>query len=362
MTFESLDNVLRRFYAEARIKKGEEYSRSTLLGIRNALERHLAANGREVKITKNPLFVKSNKMLECKLKLNRREGKENVKHKPVIQKEDIEKLKSSPFLSFNDPAGLLRRVWFIVTLFWCRRGCQSQRQLKTDSFRFLRDAEGHEYAEMVHSVQTKNHQGGISEKKNSPESLTRLHSTGEIGDSYWCLLKYAQKLNPLQPAFSQRPSPKAKEADMIWYENSPLGVNTLATMMKEISLSAGLSQTYTNHSVRATAITLWSNANVPSRHIMSISGHANEQSISSYNSRPSVKQLKNCSNILSNALVSNKEESSAAIHVPVTPASSSISYSASSSSALAFPNGFFHGCTIANANVYVLPQSHHNSP
>ena len=62
----------------------------------------------------------------------------------------------------------------------------------------MRDAERQEYAEMIHSVQTKNHQGGISEKKNSPESLTRLHSTGEIGDSYWCLLKYAQKLNPLQ--------------------------------------------------------------------------------------------------------------------------------------------------------------------
>ena len=73
-----------------------------------------------MKITKNPLFVKSNKTLECKLKLNRREGKENVKHKPAIQKEDrIEKLKSIPFLSFNDFSGLLRRVWFIVTLFWC---------------------------------------------------------------------------------------------------------------------------------------------------------------------------------------------------------------------------------------------------
>ena len=212
---------------------------------------------------------------------------------------------------------------------------------------------------MVHSVQTKNHQGGISEK-NSHESLTRLYSTGAIGDSYWCLLKYVQRLNPLQPAFFQRPSSKAKESDMIWYENSPLGVNTLATMMKEISLGAGLSQTYTNHSVRATAITLWSNNNVPSRHIMSISGHANEQSISSYNARPSVEQLKNCSNILSNALVS-KEASSAVIHLPVAPASSSISYSASKSSAFAFPNGFFHGCTIANANVYVLPQSHNNS-
>ena len=96
MTFESLDNVLRRFYAEARTKKGEECSRSSLLGIRNALERHLAANGREVKIAKYPLFAKSNKMLECKL--NRREEKENVKHKPVIEKEDMDKLKSSQFL------------------------------------------------------------------------------------------------------------------------------------------------------------------------------------------------------------------------------------------------------------------------
>ena len=116
MPFESLDNILRRFYAEAKTKKGDEYSRSSLLGIRNALQRILAANGREVKITKNPLFAKSNKMLESKLKLNRRKGKENVKHKPVIQKEDMEKLKSSQFLSFNDPASLLRRVWFIVTL------------------------------------------------------------------------------------------------------------------------------------------------------------------------------------------------------------------------------------------------------
>ena len=110
-------------------------------------------------------------MLECKLKLNRRKGKENVKHNLVIQKQDMEKLKNSPFLSFNDPAGLLHRVWLLVTLFWCRRGCESQRQLKRDSFILMSDAEGQEYAEMVHSVRTKNHQGGILEK-NSHESLT----------------------------------------------------------------------------------------------------------------------------------------------------------------------------------------------
>jgi len=34
----ALDNCLWRFYAEARSKTGEEYSRSTLLGFRNAIE------------------------------------------------------------------------------------------------------------------------------------------------------------------------------------------------------------------------------------------------------------------------------------------------------------------------------------
>ena len=60
----------------------------------------------------------------------------------------------------------------------------------------------------------------------------------------------------------------------MWYENSPLGVNKLGDMMKIISKGANLSQVYTNHSVRASAITVLSDANVPDRHIMFVSGHS----------------------------------------------------------------------------------------
>ena len=67
--------------------------------------------------------------------------------------------------------------------------------------------------------------------------------------------------------------------------------------MKQISIGAGLSNKYTNHCGRAAAMTLWSDSCVPARHIMSISGHANEQSLASYNRRPSNSQLKNCSDI-----------------------------------------------------------------
>ena len=41
MTPSELDSHLRKFYAEARTKKGEDYSRSSLLGFRNAIERYL---------------------------------------------------------------------------------------------------------------------------------------------------------------------------------------------------------------------------------------------------------------------------------------------------------------------------------
>ena len=73
-------------------------------------------------------------------------------------------------------------------------------------------------------------------------------------------------------------------------------------MMKEISKLASLLRIYTNHSVRATAITLWSDAQVPSRHIMAISGHRSEASLKSYNTRPSSEQLRACSDILSGAM------------------------------------------------------------
>jgi len=73
----------------------------------------------------------------------------------------------------------------------------------------------------------------------------------------------------------------AKADDDVWCEARPFGVNSLANLMKRISEAAGLSEIYTctNHNIRATATTLWSNGVVRSRHIMSNSHHRNEQSL-----------------------------------------------------------------------------------
>ena len=52
--------------------------------------------------------------------------------------------------------------------------------------------------------------------------------------------------------------------------------------MKVISQQAELSTTYTNHSIRATTITILDRSGFEARHIMSVSGHRNESSIKSY--------------------------------------------------------------------------------
>ena len=62
-------------------------------------------------------------------------------------------------------------------------------------------------------------------------------------------------------------------------------------MMRQISVEAELSKINTNR-VRATAITLWSDAEIPSRHIQQISEHKRAETLIHYNNRMSTNQLK----------------------------------------------------------------------
>lgn len=303
MSIAELDENLRQFYAEARNKEGENYSRATLMSLRNGIERFLNTppNNLGISLTNNPQFVLSNKMLDAKIKQLKKDGLQNTTHKPAIELEDLEKLKNGDIFSLTQPLSLLRNVWFHISLFWCRRGFEGQRSLKKSSFAFGEDAKGDHFVTMSHDEMTKNHPGGVSDVE-SYEKNARMYKTNSPSDGYSALEIFLSKLNPECEALFQYPKRNWRPSDKIWYENRPLGINKLSTFMKDISSAAGLSRVYTNHSVRATAITLWANAGLTNRAIMAISGHRNESSLQSYHSMPSVNQLRNCSDILSTAL------------------------------------------------------------
>ena len=142
--------------------------------------------------------------------------------------------------------------------------------------------------------------------------------------------------------------------------------------MRDISKAAALSQIYTNHSVRATAITLWSDAQITSRHIMYILGHRNEESIKHYNTRPSSSHLRQCSDVLSAACssqnTSNPLMQDGSLVSPPEPLQLSVVPLANKPSTEPFQQqqlqqnspfqilgsgGMFNSCQIQNINVFV---------
>ena len=208
---------------------------------------------------------------------------------------------------------------------------------------------------MTHEELSKNHQGGFPDK-SSDERQTHLYSTGQDGDAFSCFRKYLDKLNPRQQAFFQKPREKFEQSDQVWFENKPLGVNKFSTIMKQISIGAGQSKKYTNHCVRATAITLWSDSCVPARHIMSISCHTNEQSLASYNRRPSTSQLKNCSDALQKGRAP-AQTATAGTSFPNPPSSTVTSTMVAQILANNSVQEIFNSCNIGQTQVFILSQN-----
>ena len=133
---------------------------------------------------------------------------------------------------------------------------------------------------MAQDEASKNHQGCLSDNTVSFEKFGRMYQTEHPNDGFNALCLYLEKLNPECSAFFQCPKRSWKRPhDGMWFENRCLRVNKLGDMMKILSKAANLSKIYTNHSVTATAITLWSDAG--------LSGHRNPSAVTTLVLHPS---------------------------------------------------------------------------
>ena len=149
---------------------------------------------------------------------------------------------------------------------------------------------------------TKNHQGGLNDEEN--ESDGKMF---EVPGSPRCPVQtvenYISHLNPEMEFLFQRPrvvsSKFNPEVDTVWFCNSPLGISYLSSTMRTMSLNAEINPPLSNHCVRATSVTILSDANVETRHIKCITGHKSDTSIESYSTKPSFQQKEKMSAILS---------------------------------------------------------------
>ena len=81
-----------------------------------------------------------------------------------------------------------------------------------------------------------------------------------------------------------------------------VGERTLGDKMKKLSIAAKLSCIYTNHSIRATTITILDECGYEARHIIAVSGHRSESSIRSYAAQTSLSTKRKMSETLADSL------------------------------------------------------------
>ena len=287
--------------------------------IRAAIERFLKKKCKKgFSIVGDPTFAEANAVLDAFVKDLRKSDKiAGTVHKKPISKEEIKQLFRAGELGpadTLDPAQLFRTVWFYLSFYFGKRGRENQRLLKPNMLVLRSTPDGKDFFELNREVAgsvlaTKNHQGGLYDPEDKSDG--KIYS---IPDSPTCpvqtIKNYLKHLNPTCDSLFQRPKDananKFDVNNLIWYANSPVGERTLGNLLRVMTKRAGIEPPSTNHSIRATSVTVLANANVETRLIKSITGHKSDTSIESYSSWPSSSQQEVMSSILSNYLSQNE--------------------------------------------------------
>ena len=130
----------------------------------------------------------------------------------------MRKLQESGIFNIDEPIGLLYGAWLYITLHFCRRGREVQRELRPDSFVVMHDDRNHPYLTMTHVKVSKSHQGGVKED-DTFESEARLYESNDH-NGFALVKKYLDKIHKDLPVLYQYPRKTATETDRIWYERS----------------------------------------------------------------------------------------------------------------------------------------------
>ena len=258
---------------------GEKYKATSLRAQRHALQRFILQK-RDIDIIKDVRFDKANRCFQAVLAELKREGKGSIDHHAVIEEGDLKKLYSSLYFQTNTPVVLFTKVQFDIRLYFFRRGAENMHKMTKDSFCIPSDPiSGLRYVCKNRDELTKNHRE--DDKESSGEGVMP-EIRGDANCPVASFEKYISKLHPDCNRLWQRTRDSFVECDSCWYCNAPVGEKTLQKFMTGLSKCCELSQTYSNHCIRATGATILSRSSFSPAQIMAVTGHKSVSSLSVY--------------------------------------------------------------------------------
>lgn len=134
ITDDKLPDLLFDFYTEVRSTKNQTYKNTTLRCLRAGINRYIKEK-RSINIVEDQRFIKSNEMFKGVQKEGKKIGKGSIKHKEIIESEDMERLRDF-FTRYMapDPAILQKLVMFNIMFYMCRRGRENFAEMTKETF------------------------------------------------------------------------------------------------------------------------------------------------------------------------------------------------------------------------------------
>lgn len=271
MSLNEVNDLLKMFYASVHREDGEELTTGSLKSIRYGLQRYFKSK-REFDIINDSGFTSANEIFACKLAHLKKCGKGVTSHYPIISDNDLIKIGE---MKTDSPENLLYKTWFVIQLQYARRGVENIHSMKKSDLHFFKLQSAKEALRLADSL-TKNHRGDDP----SPASEAVIVETGGLECPITLIKTYLEKLSS-NVYLWQKPKRKWTLEMGCWFENSKIGTNTIATMMKKLSQSLNFAQSYTNHSIRATAITILGRS-FEDNDIRAVSGHKSLNALAIY--------------------------------------------------------------------------------
>jgi hypothetical protein len=293
---DEFDQLLVMFFASLRTKGGEHFTTGSIANIYQALSR-VISRSHKFDIRSDPSLVKCRAMVKNMKAISKKKGKGVVNHTPTIAKEDLEKLGR---MSFATPVWLQYKAWILLQLHFAKRGGENTHEMRKCDVLFRKTSDGTEYVELADTT-TKNHRGSDT----SPSYGGVMTATGGNQCPVAVVKFYLSKLHPTNESLWQRPKVSYRETDSHWYCDMKIGANRMRGFMSGISKMTNLSTIYTNHSLRATSISILGEQ-FEDTDVSTVSGHKSLSNLKIYK-RTSVGRKCEMSSQLHRALVGNTE-------------------------------------------------------
>ncbi|GFO05639.1 BTB/POZ domain-containing protein kctd1 [Plakobranchus ocellatus] len=261
MSRPQLADFLRDFYLKMKQKSDDS---PPMKGLRSGLHKFFLEEV-NIDILHDRTFEAANTTFEQGLRANPRKC-----HKVRIDMEDLKKIYLGDAMDTNKPDTLQNKVFFDISLYICNKGKDYLRNMKKTDFDVTTDIHGRRYVWLKdpsaapRSVPREEEYPLKLKLKRAAEDNNPAYQIGERmyerpGDPRCPLasfLKYVTHLHPMTDAFWQRPKRSVSQSDYVWYDHAALGSSTLTKIMQRISQQAGVSDSYTNYSIRSSCIPL----------------------------------------------------------------------------------------------------------